>query len=1557
MKKRNFSSALRITLIYLAIGGMWIIFSDKFLVLLTDEPNDISSMQTYKGWFYVGITSLLLYYFLKKNADLEEKTRSKAEADYRMLVERLPGVVFMDNFNNPQTSHYMSPRLTDLLGYTPEEWVASKDMWESSLHPDDRQRVLAEDVRTNNTEDSFRIEYRMRHRDGHYVWIKEVASIVKDTDGKPQFWQGIMMDITEQKMAEEALIRRDAIIKAVGFSAEQFLKSVNWEENVDKVLEQLGQAVQVSRVYLFKKEPGKSQESTISQTHEWCDEGIMSQIRNRELQDMGLPTACFSRWQEQFTLGQPIHGCINEFPIEEREVFQKQGVLSLVCIPIMLGNDWWGFIGFDDCRSERVWTDVEIGALQAAASALGTTIQRYQHLEALSKSESSYRGLFNSTQDAIYIQDTQGFFLDVNDGALKMYGHPREFFVGKTPEILSAPGKNDLEKAATAVKAAFEGKPQEFEFWGIRSDGEVFPKDVRLFKGTYFGRDVVIAIAQDITARKQYEDALQKQLRELTVLHSVALTESTAKTTDELIHRITDIISDSLYSDNCGVFIFDEGKETLSPHYSYRGIDVEEMSSSLHISRGICGRAVTSRRSVRVGDVTADPSYVKISSRARSELSVPIITGSKIFGVLNVESNMPDAFTEKDERLLNTISGGLANAIERIQLYESEKLRLQQAEILGEATLELTSFFELDNLFEKIFSLLEKLIVFESASVELLEQGTSQIVAGKNIPVEMIGTKYETSPEKWGGMDTLRNPVIIPDIREDERFHTFKETNYIRSWMGIPLLAQDKLIGFLNLDSAIPGFFNNEHARFVQILANQAAIAIENARLFKNEQQRRRDAENLGLATTSLANSLNFEDLFEKILDWLEQLAPYDSASIMLRQDKSVHLAACRNLPSDFRVGQEFPMTEKWNLIEKTRKPLIIEDAQKETLFEKWAGSEYIHGWMAIAMFTQDKLIGFINLDSFTPGAFSDVHADLFQTFANQAATVIENVRLYTETRQRLEELEMVSRVSYALRIAQDTQEMLPILLNEIKSSIETYEAALWLLDADTNLLTPRITSGKMSALPKSIFKPGEGIVGKVYLSGESGLSADFHKDPAASPENAQFIGEGWASFAVPIRTSSEIIGVLAVGQELPRKFESHQQRLITTIAEIAGNAIHRSNLYERSEEQIRRLTTLREMDTAISSSLDLHITLKIITEHLVTKMGASAASILVYNPNSQMLDLYASQGFHNTESIRASLSIGDGFIGQLLLSRQPVYVMDLNEDTHSHTNLLLSNENFVSYYAVPLFSKGAARGILETYFREPFNPSADWVEFIHTLAGQATIAIDNTQLFENLQRTNQELSLAYDTTLEGWGKALELRDKETQGHTRRVTNLTVELARQMGIPKTELAHIRRGSLLHDIGKMGVPDSILHKPGPLTEEEKTEMRKHPQYAFDLLSPISYLRPTLDIAYCHHEWWDGTGYPRGLKGEDIPLSARIFAVVDVWDALLSDRPYRRAWKEKDVMDYINGLSGKQFDPHVLDTFKALLEANPKFIKSNLPENKPADTGDKGKQPNAKNKKKR
>jgi putative nucleotidyltransferase with HDIG domain len=210
------------------------------------------------------------------------------------------------------------------------------------------------------------------------------------------------------------------------------------------------------------------------------------------------------------------------------------------------------------------------------------------------------------------------------------------------------------------------------------------------------------------------------------------------------------------------------------------------------------------------------------------------------------------------------------------------------------------------------------------------------------------------------------------------------------------------------------------------------------------------------------------------------------------------------------------------------------------------------------------------------------------------------------------------------------------------------------------------------------------------------------------------------------------------------------------------------------------------------------------------------------------------------------------------------------------------------------------------------------------TISAQASVAMENARLFSEIESSRLNLTLAYDETIEGWSKALDFRDKETEGHSKRVTELTWKLARAYGLSQEELVNIRWGALLHDIGKMGIPDAILLKPASLTDLEWRIMKMHTNFAFEWLSPIAYLKTVLDIPYCHHEKWDGTGYPRGLKGEEIPLAARLFAIVDVYDALISDRPYRKAWTNAKALEYIEEQRGIHFDPKVVSKFKTIIE---------------------------------
>jgi GAF domain-containing protein len=417
---------------------------------------------------------------------------------------------------------------------------------------------------------------------------------------------------------------------------------------------------------------------------------------------------------------------------------------------------------------------------------------------------------------------------------------------------------------------------------------------------------------------------------------------------------------------------------------------------------------------------------------------------------------------------------------------------------------------------------------------------------------------------------------------------------------------------------------------------------------------------------------------------------------------------------------------------------------------------------------------------------------------------------------------------------------------------------------------------------------------------------------------NIELTPPGLGGICVPIQSTAGPVGAILIEMDKSKQ-TTNQTGLLTTLAEIAGNAIHRAELFEQSQEQIRRLTTLRDIDSAIASSTDLRVTLNILMDHTLKHLKTDAADIMLYHPELQSLTYLCSAGFNNPSPSRPLMRLGEGLAGQVVMKGGIEHVADLRISKDVRRDPMLIREGFVTYFGVPLIVKGQIKGVFEIFHRAPLAPTAEWTQFLQTLAGQAAIAIDNTQLFEHLQRSNQEVTQAYDTTLEGWARALELRDRETEGHTRRVTELTMQLARFMKISEDELINIYRGVLLHDIGKMGVPDQILRKTGPLIESEWDEMRKHPEYAFNLLAPIPYLRPALDIPYCHHEHWDGSGYPRGLKGEQIPLAARIFSIVDIWDALLSDRPYRKAWPEAKVIQYLKDISGKILDPKVVTEF--------------------------------------
>ncbi len=364
-----------------------------------------------------------------------------------------------------------------------------------------------------------------------------------------------------------------------------------------------------------------------------------------------------------------------------------------------------------------------------------------------------------------------------------------------------------------------------------------------------------------------------------------------------------------------------------------------------------------------------------------------------------------------------------------------------------------------------------------------------------------------------------------------------------------------------------------------------------------------------------------------------------------------------------------------------------------------------------------------------------------------------------------------------------------------------------------------------------------------------------------------------------------------------------------------------------KMKRQMEQLSILRSIDLAIASGLDLNLLLSMLLERVTALMHADAATVLLLNPKTHLLELAAGTGFHSNALQSTRLKLGEEYAGRVALERNLLHIQDIRADqTEFARSRIFRQENFVTYWGAPLMAKGRLLGVFEIFHCSPFTPDADLRNFLITAAGQAAIAVDSARMFSELQRSNIELSLAYDAAIEGLSRALDLRDKETQEHTARVAAITVSLAARLGVEQSALIHIRRGAILHDVGKLAIPDQILFKPGPLASEEWQIMRRHPDLAVELLSPVSYLEPALEIPHWHHEKWNGTGYPDRLDREDIPLAARLFALADVYDALLSRRPYRSAWSKNDAVRYIESEAGKHFDPRILPEFLDLIRRN-------------------------------
>jgi HD-GYP domain-containing protein (c-di-GMP phosphodiesterase class II)/putative methionine-R-sulfoxide reductase with GAF domain len=589
-------------------------------------------------------------------------------------------------------------------------------------------------------------------------------------------------------------------------------------------------------------------------------------------------------------------------------------------------------------------------------------------------------------------------------------------------------------------------------------------------------------------------------------------------------------------------------------------------------------------------------------------------------------------------------------------------------------------------------------------------------------------------------------------------------------------------------------------------------------------------------------------------------------------------------------------------------------------------------GWTGLCqpIRSTHETIGEVFISAPSPRTFTENDVHLLTILAEIAGNAIHRTRLHEQLEHRAEELHArnlelarLYRASGPLisSVTLDTQAMAKAILDTVWKEFGQANCSLVMVQENVEDLARVMVSGPYSDQLKrtKLTLHGPGLVAKAIRTGQVLNVSDVTK----SPDYLINWPAARSELTIPLKIGSGAIGAIDLQSKELNAFNASDEHLMTIFAERAALALSNARLYEQTMRSLQRLTAFRTIDQAINSSMDLRVTLNIMLDQVTTQLEVDAAAILMYNAENQILEYAAIRGFRSRRIEHSRIHLSEGNAGRVALERRPIQMVILPEMAEAVTRFQpLAGEQFVSYYGLPLIAKGQLRGVLEILHRSVITPDQDWLDFSETLARQAAIALESVALFENLQRSNSELTLAYDEAIEGWSLALEQRYSFQKGHAQRTAEMTVRLGRAMSISEAELVHARRGALLHDIGEIAIPDHILNKKGPLTEEEWMVVRQHPVYAFELLSPIRYLQLAVDIPHCHHERWDGAGYPRGLAKDQIPLLARIFAVADAWESLTSARPYRAPWTKDAARAHIREQAGKCFDPDIVETFLTL-----------------------------------
>ena len=859
-------------------------------------------------------------------------------------------------------------------------------------------------------------------------------------------------------------------------------------------------------------------------------------------------------------------------------------------------------------------------------------------------------------------------------------------------------------------------------------------------------------------------------------------------------------------------------------------------------------------------------------------------------------------------------------AAEKESLAKKEKI----LSVLEEASNIMNSSLEFQNLLEFLMDIAIEITGATCGALLLRKDSKNYLevaVARGKYPQEVKKIRVPFGQGITGWVAHNQESLNIPNVLLEPRYIETPETIY--SELAVPLTIGDKLIGVIAVDSSDINAFTKDDSISLNTLASMVTKVLENARLLAGSNQKLREQTRLFSISESLSARELEPDSYNKVMQEICEALDSSASSLMIFNSdlEELEMKAFHGFPAELSslkigMGKGF---HGW--VASQQKSLHIPDVSRDNTISKFSFlDQFAKSLLIIPLCSSDRLIGILGIyhtdDSET---ITDSDQHLLNTIGRIVTSHFENKRLFNDSKRKLEYLSTLYQVGSSVSKTLNISKLFDTILQQVQEVMDVENCSLMALDPLNNELSLDAAIGLPSNMVGQVQVPmGEGIAGWVAQNKQSVLLRDISKDSRFANHSGRMDYKTRSVLSVPILHHDELLGVLNVNNKRSGDaFIEDDLNLLQGISGQISQAIANANLHEMTDMQVAELSLIQELGKAINSSLDLDSVLNYFIDMTSRITESDQATLMLFNDMSNELYVEVHRGFEDQAIEDFRLKIGEGIAGRAAELRKPIRIENTGESSNYKQLPLAGGNKDFTLISAPLINKDNLVGVIncERLLSKKGPFTLENLDLLETLASQASIAIENARLYHNLLNV-------YLETIRSLAAAIDAKDSYTHGHSRRVTDLSVGIAQEMKLPRTEVDTIRHASLLHDVGKIGISEQILLKPGKLTDDEFETIKAHPHIGAGILNSIEFLKNVCEIIKYHHERYDGRGYPDHLEGEKIPLGARIICVADSFDAITSQRPYRKPLTFDEATAEIVRCGGTQFDPEVVKAFVSL-----------------------------------